>query len=132
VLLNIATRAEELYPDVPEFIHNRAYLAFVRNEEVADYVGKLKMLVSDYPDRTNFQLTLALGLLRQGKNEEAFHQMNQIQADWSQESSLSKIMVAAVLAANEQVSFARSFMDSIDTEALRSEELKMIEEYLSL
>jgi hypothetical protein len=87
----------------------------------------MRTLVEDYPDVTQYRLTLALGLLRIGRTNEAKRLLDSTAIDWASAGTRGKMIYAAVLAASNQRVVADGLIQNIDFSELIPEERALLD-----
>jgi hypothetical protein len=125
--IKIAEALEDSYPEEPVYQNNLAYFRFLANTSLEDSVATMRELVEDYPDVNQYRLTLALGLLKIGRNNEAKRLLESTSIDWNDAGTRGKMIYAAVLAANNQRVVAEGLIANIEFEDLIPEERALLE-----
>jgi tetratricopeptide (TPR) repeat protein len=125
--IRIAEVLREQYPDQPVHRNNLAYFRFLAQQDVENSVEVMRDLVDDHPDVAQYRLTLALGLLRLGRHNEAKRLLDSTRIDWERTSTQGQVIYAAVLAANQQQVVASGLIQNIDLSSLIPEERALIQ-----
>jgi tetratricopeptide (TPR) repeat protein len=125
--IKVAEALRDNYPEEPVHQNNLAYFRFLANISLEDSVETMRQLVEEYPDVNQYRLTLALGLLKLGRNNEAKRLLDSTSIDWNQAGTRGKMIYAAVLAANNQRVVAEGLIANIEFEDLIPEEQALLE-----
>jgi tetratricopeptide (TPR) repeat protein len=124
--IRVAEVLRDQYPEEPVHRNNLAYFRFLAQEDLENSVEVMRKLVERYPDVNQYRLTLALGLLRQGRNNEAKRLLESTRIDWQRTSNRGQMIYAAVLAANEQRVVASGLIQNIRLDELIPEERALL------
>lgn len=125
--MKVAEYLHKTYPGEPVYVNNLAYFKFLAGEELDTHVDNMRELVEEYADVAQYRLTLALGLLKVGRNNEAMRLLQSKTINWNETSTRGQLIYAAVLSANDQQLAAEGFIQNIDLEELILEEKALIE-----
>ena len=125
--MRVAEYLLETYPDELSYTNNLAYFKFLANEDTEDFVERMRQLVEDYEDIVEFRMTLALGLIKAGRNNEALRLLQSRNINIDDITLRGKLIYAAVLAANGQQLAAQSMIQSLALDGLMPEERALVE-----
>lgn len=123
----VAAYLLRLSPQNPIYLNNLAYLNFLQNANVAEQVAIMRRVTQEHPDNAQFTITLALGLLRQGRANEAARILQQTRIDWQTAPARSRVVYAAVLSASNQRSLADVLLQNLDRSTLLPQEIALID-----
>lgn len=124
--IRVAEALLHQYPGNPVHRNNLAYFKFLAQQDVEESVSAMRQLVREYPDIIQYRLTLALGLLVIGRNNEAKRLLDSTAFDWEQAGTRGQMIYAAVLARNDQRIVAEGLIQSIDFSQLIPEEESLL------
>lgn len=125
--LSVAQFLSDGFPDNPYHTNNLAYFNFLAKRNIDASVESMRAVVEDFGDIKEFQLTLALGLLRQGRSNEAARRIEDSRLEVTAMSTRGQLIYAAVLAASGENSIARGLAVNIDRSGLMPEEIAILE-----
>jgi len=117
------------YPDRAVYQNNLCYFNFLAEESVEESVEVMRDLVEDYPDINQYKLTLAFGLLKAGRTNEASRLIQSSPIDWDEAGTRGQLVYAAVLAASDQRLAAEGLIQNLDTDSLLPEERALLESF---
>jgi tetratricopeptide (TPR) repeat protein len=127
--ISIADYLAQQFPDSPVHINNLSYFKFLTEEQVEESVEAMRKVVDDYPELNQFRLTLALGLVKAGRTNEANRLLKSTDIDWDKTSTRGLLIYAVVLAASGQESVAEGLLQNLDLEVLIPEEKALLEAF---
>ncbi|MEX0326687.1 MAG: hypothetical protein AB3N33_11435 [Puniceicoccaceae bacterium] len=127
--IRIAEYLANRNPDSPLHHNNLAYFRFLAEEAIEESVERMRQLVDEYPDVPQFKLTLALGLVKAGRNNEANRLLKTTDIDWSKTSTRGLLIYAVVLAASDQRTVAEGLLQNLDLDILIPEEKALLEAF---
>jgi tetratricopeptide (TPR) repeat protein len=113
----------------PYNLNNLLYFQFLAEVQIDESVEKMRELVENYPDIYQFQLTLALGLIKAGRTNEASRLVQSTRINWEEAGTRSQMIYAVVLAASNQRVVAEGLIRNINTEELIPEEMALLEAF---
>ena len=119
----------EKNPGEAGYLNNLSYFQFLAEEKVEDAVEKMRTIVEASPDVPEFRLTLALGLLKTGRINEADRLIQSTNVDWNKMGTRGQMIYAAVLAATEKRVLAEGLIQNMDLEELIPEEKALLEAF---
>ena len=125
--IKVAAYLNEENPDTPLHQNNLAYFNFLAETNLDQSVELMRTLVEEYPEATNYRLTLALGLLKIGRINEANRLLQNTSIDWKNAGNRAQLIYAVVLSANNQRVVAEGLLQNIDEESLIPEEKALLE-----
>jgi tetratricopeptide (TPR) repeat protein len=125
--IRVAEYLERNYPAVDLHKNNLAYFKFLAEEQVDESVEVMRSLVEAYPDIPQYRLTLALGLVKAGRTNEANRLLKSTNIDWKETSTRGLLIYAVVLAASDQRTVAEGLLQNLDTSILIPEEMALLE-----
>jgi tetratricopeptide (TPR) repeat protein len=125
--IKVAEFLAERYPDNPVHKNNLAYFRFLAEQDLEQSVETMRELVEANPNVHNYRLTLALGLLKIGRQNEANRLLQSTPINWESTGNRGQLIYAAVLSANNQRVVADGLIQNIDLESLIPEEKALIE-----
>ncbi len=125
--VRVAQVLHEAAPDDPVHANNAAYFKFLAEQDLDASVEMMRRLVEAYPDIPQYRLTLALGLLKVGRSNEARRLIESKSVNWSTAGPRGQMIYAAVLAANNQRVLAEGFIQNIDLSKLLPEERSLLQ-----
>lgn len=125
--IRVAEALRAAFPEEPVYINNLAYFKFLAKEDLESHVETMRGLAEDYPDITQYRLTLALGLLRIGRTNEAQRLLDSTAIDWEKAGTRGQMIYAAVLAAGNQRVLAEGLIQNIELDDLIPEEQALLE-----
>lgn len=117
------------YPERSIYQNNLAYFHFLAEESVEESVQVMRNLVKDYPDINQYKLTLAFGLLKAGRSNEASRLIQSTNVDWEEAGTRGQMIYASVLAASDQRLAAEGLIQNLDTASLLPEERALLESF---
>jgi len=117
------------HPEHAVYQNNLAYFQFLAEEDVDKAVEVMRELVEDYPDINQYKLTLAFGLLKAGRTNEASRLIQSTSIDWEEAGIRGQMIYAAVLAASDQRLAAEGLIQNMDTSTLLPEEKALLESF---
>jgi tetratricopeptide (TPR) repeat protein len=117
------------FSDSPVHQNNLAYFRFLAEEQVEESVEVMRGLVEEYSDIPQFRLTLALGLVKSGRSNEANRLLKSTNINWQETSTRGLLIYCVVLAASDQQTLAQGLLQSLDTEVLIPEEKALLESF---
>jgi hypothetical protein len=139
ILLNLNIRHSDLeqtlavarymvaaFGEQPMYVNNLAYLDFLNQTNLDEQVEVMRALADDNPGTYQYQLTLALGLLRQGRAREANRLIDQASIDWPSVTTRGRLIYALVLAENGQRAAATAILQGVGTEGLMPAEISLL------
>ena len=124
--IEVAEYLARLQPDAPAAKNNLAYFRFLSESSVEESVEVMRELVEEYPDIHQFTLTLALGLIKSGRTNEANRLIQGTNIDWSDTSNRGRLIYAIVLAATNQRVVAEGLIQSLDLNEFIPEERALL------
>ncbi|MFO7725165.1 MAG: hypothetical protein R6V45_06405 [Oceanipulchritudo sp.] len=127
--IEVAEYIARLQPDAPAAKNNLAYFQFLAESSVEESVEVMRELVEEYPDIHQFTLTLALGLIKSGRTNEANRLIQGTNIDWNDTSNRGRLIYAVVLAATDQRVVADGLIQSLDMEEFIPEERALLEAF---
>ncbi len=127
--IRVAEYLANLEPGEVLHKNNLAYFKFLAEESVEESVETMRKLVEDYPDIPQFKLTLALGLVKAGRKNEASRLLQSTDIEWSDTSPRGLLIYVVVLAATGQNTLAEGLMQNLDQSPLIPEEKALLEEF---
>lgn len=107
--------------------NNLAYFHFLAEEQVEESVEIMRELVENYPEIHQYRLTLALGLVKAGRMNEADRLLQNTQIDWNSTSPRGLLIYVVVLAATDQRTLAQGLMQNLETDGLIPEEKALLQ-----
>lgn len=122
----IAKMLHEQIPADPTLFNNFAYYNFISGTQDDADLAEMEKLVQEYPDVTEYRLTLALGKLQAGYPKEAMQLLVNVSLDWEKISNRSRLVYTAVLNGNGQNALATGLAGSVRTEHLAPEEIELL------
>jgi hypothetical protein len=125
--IQIAESLADKYSSNPDNINNLAYFNFLLNRNLDQSLEISRNLTTKYPAVYSYKLTLALGLLKNGRTNEASRLIDDSRIELTSLGSRGKMIYAAILAANGQEAIARGLVQNIDMSELIPEEAALIE-----
>ena len=125
--IRVAGYLESRYPDNPQHKNNLAYFKFLADEDLDHQVDVMRAVCDEFPEITPYRLTLALGLLKIGRKNEAARLIQNTQVNWTEADNRAQFIYAIILAANNQRVVAQGLLQNIDQEALIPEERALLE-----
>jgi hypothetical protein len=125
--ISIAQYLVNTFPGNPRHINNLAYFKFIAEEDLDTQVDLMRELAEQYPDVTNYQLTLALGLYKLGRVNEASRLIQNTSINWGEADNRAQLIYAVILSANDQRVVAEGLIRNMDTESLVPEEKALLE-----
>jgi tetratricopeptide (TPR) repeat protein len=117
------------FSDSPVHQNNLAYFRFLAEEQVEESVEVMRGLVEEYSEIPQFRLTLALGLVKSGRSNEANRLLKSTNINWQETSTRGLLIYCVVLAASDQQTLAQGLLQSLDTEVLIPEEKALLESF---
>lgn len=127
--IQIAEYLAARFPDSPVHKNNLAYFKFLSEEGVDEAVEVMRKVTEDYPDVPQFKLTLALGLVKAGRTNEANRLLKGTDIDWGKTSTRGLLIYAVVLAASDQRTVAEGLLQNLDMDILIPEEKALLEAF---
>ena len=125
--ITVAWYLTRTYPESPVYANNLAYFQFLAGEDIEDSVQTMRRLTEDYPDMVQFRLTLALGLVKAGRTNEATRLLESTNIDWQKTSTRGLLIYVVVLGASGQSTLAQGLMQNLDMDILIPEEKALLE-----
>jgi hypothetical protein len=125
--IKVGEYLNETFPDDPVHKNNLAYFKFLAEQDLNEQVQWMRELSGEYPEVSNYQLTLALGLLKIGRQNEAYRLIQNTNIDWGEAGNRAQLIYAVILGANNQRVVAEGLLQNIDMEALIPEEKALLE-----
>lgn len=125
--IRVAEYLENRYPTQPRHKNNLAYFKFLADEDLDQQVDIMREICDEYPEVVEYRLTLALGLLKVGRKNEAARLIQNTQINWNQADNRAQFIYAIILAANNQRVVAQGLLQNIDQEDLIPEERALLE-----
>lgn len=116
-------------PGSPVAQNNLAYFKFLAESSVDESLETMRKLVEEYPDIHQFSLTLALGLIKSGRTNEANRLIQSTNIDWNNTSNRGRLIYAVVLAATNQRVVADGLIANLDMADLIPEEKALLEAF---
>jgi hypothetical protein len=116
-------------PDNPTHQNNLAYFNFLAEKDVDASVDIMRELIDDYPDIYQFRLTLALGLIKAGRTNEASRLVQTTNINWQEAGTRGQMIYAVVLAATNQRVVAEGLVSNLDKSSLLPEERALLAEF---
>ena len=125
--IKVAQFLNDTFTGNPVHKNNLAYFKFLAEEEVDSHVSIMRELADQYPEITHYRLTLALGLLKVGRKNEAARVIQSTSIDWAEADSRAQLIYAVILSANDQRVVAEGLVRNIDMNGLILEEKALLE-----
>lgn len=125
--IKVAQFLNDTFSSNPVHKNNLAYFKFLAEEEVDSHVAIMRELSDQYPEITHYRLTLALGLLKVGRKNEAARVIQSTSIDWAEADSRAQLIYAVILSANDQRVVAEGLVRNIDLDGLILEEKALLE-----
>jgi tetratricopeptide (TPR) repeat protein len=125
--IKVAQFLNDTFTGNPVHNNNLAYFKFLAEEEVDSHVSIMRELSDQYPEITHYRLTLALGLLKVGRKNEAARLIQSTSIDWAEADSRAQLIYAVILSANDQRVVAEGLVRNIDMSGLILEEKALLE-----
>jgi tetratricopeptide (TPR) repeat protein len=125
----VAEYLANTYSDSVIHKNNLAYFKFLAEEQVEENVEVMRELVDGYPDVPQFRLTLALGLVKAGRTNEANRLLKSTDINWDTTSTRGLLIYAVVLAASDQRTLSEGLVQNIDMDELIPEEKALLEAF---
>lgn len=125
--IKVAQFLNDTFTSNPVHRNNLAYFKFLAEEEVDSHVSIMRELADQYPEITHYRLTLALGLLKVGRKNEAARVIQSTSIDWAEADSRAQLIYAVILSANDQRVVAEGLVRNIDMDGLILEEKALLE-----
>lgn len=125
--IKVASYLKENFPDKPVHKNNLAYFKFLAEEDLDTQVEFMRELSEEYPEIQNYRLTLALGLLKIGRQNEASRLIQNTSINWGEAGNRAQLIYAVILGATNQRVVAEGLMQNIDMDALIPEEKALLE-----
>lgn len=136
---NSATKAREvlaemgrIYPEDLAIQNDLAYVDLLLQREVPEAFGRAESLHRRHPERWAFRATLALGMLRMGRERDALRLLEAENLDWQDAPAGHRAIYAAALWSAGQKAKAMEIRRSIRAEEIRPEEDRLIESVVAL
>jgi hypothetical protein len=123
----VASFLSETFPDNEIHKNNLSYFKFLAEEDIEKHVEIMRNLTERNPDITHYQLTLALGLLKSGRQNEAARLIRNTAINWAEADNRAQLIYAIILSANDQRIVAEGLIQNIDMEGLILEEKALLE-----
>lgn len=114
-------------PLEPLHKNNLAYFQFLAEEQVEESVEVMRELVEEYPEINQYRLTLALGLVKAGRINEADRLLQNTLVDWNNTSPRGLLIYVVVLAETDQRTLAQGLMQNLERDNLIPEERALLE-----
>lgn len=127
--IQVAKYLSDLNPGEAVHMNNLAYFNFLAEESVEESVEIMRNLVDAYEDIPQFKLTLALGLVKAGRKNEASRLLQNTDINWSEAGTRGLLIYVVVLAATDQKTLAQGLMQNLDQTELIPEERALLEEF---
>ncbi|MEX0323597.1 MAG: hypothetical protein AB3N63_15655 [Puniceicoccaceae bacterium] len=127
--IQVAKYLSDLNPGEAVHMNNLAYFNFLAEESVEESVEIMRNLVEAYEDIPQFKLTLALGLVKAGRKNEASRLLQNTDINWSEAGTRGLLIYVVVLAATDQKTLAQGLMQNLDQTELIPEERALLEEF---
>ncbi len=127
--IQVAEYLADEYPQSAVHKNNLAYFKFLAEEDVESSIEVMRELVEAYPDIHQYRLTLALGLVKAGRTNEASRLLKSTNINWENTSNRGRMIYAVVLAANDQRVVAEGLLQNLDQQSLIPEERALLEEF---
>ena len=127
--MQVAEYLANNFPGTPLHENNLAYFRFLAEEQVEKSVETMRGLAEEYPDIIQFKLTLALGLVKAGRTNEAARLLKSTDINWQETSNRGLLIYVVVLAATNQRTVAQGLMQNLDMEDLIPEEKALLEAF---
>ena len=125
--IKVAQFLNDTFTGNPVHKNNLAYFKFLAEEEVDSHVSIMRKLTDQYSEITHYRLTLALGLLKVGRKNEAARMIQSTSIDWAEADSRAQLIYAVILSANDQRVVAEGLVRNIDMDGLILEEKALLE-----
>ncbi len=103
-----------LTPEDPAVRNDLAYANILLGEKIETSVADARRLLQDAPAFLSYRVTLAAGLLRQGKPQEALELFRGIPITWAAARAGTRVAFAAVLRANKMQAEAQLVLEGLD------------------
>lgn len=127
--IEIATYLAEENPEEQDYINNLAYFHFLAEKNLEESIEKMRGLVEDSPDVPEYRLTLALGLLKAGRVNEADRLVQSTNVDWNKMGTRGKMVYAVVLSATDKRTLAEGLIQNMNLDDLIPEEKALLEAF---
>jgi hypothetical protein len=127
--IEVATYLVEQNPDETGYQNNLAYFRFLAEQKVEESIEQMRVIVDADPDIPQYRLTLALGLLKAGRINEADRLVQSTNVDWNRMDTRGKMIYAVVLAATEKRVLAEGLIQNMNLEELIPEEKALLEAF---
>jgi hypothetical protein len=124
--LAVARYMVNAFGSQPMHVNNLAYLDFLNQTNLDEQVDAMRSMIEDNPGTYQYQLTLALGLLRQGRAREANRIIDQASIDWQKVTTRGRLIYALVLAENGQRAAAGAILQGVSSEGLMPAEISLL------
>lgn len=124
--LSVADYLHKAYPNQARHRNNVAYFNFLADRKIEESVADMRELAEEFQDVEAYQLTLALGLLKMGRANEAARRLEDARIDVSNLTNRGQLIFALVLSRTGQSSIARGLLANIDRESLIPEEISLL------
>lgn len=121
----LAAELADRFPDNPVYVNNSSYLDLLSGERLEKARDRMVRLVDQYPNESNYRMTLALGHLRNGEADKALRIVESTNIDLNNPSS--QAIYAAVLAATNRRPLAQSIAANIDRTKLLDAEWALVD-----
>ncbi|NDV62340.1 hypothetical protein G0Q06_07760 [Puniceicoccales bacterium CK1056] len=127
--IEIASYLAEENPEENDYANNLAYFNFLAERNLEDSIEKMRVIVEDSPDVPEYRLTLALGLLKAGRINEADRLVQSTDVDWNKMGTRGKMVYAVVLTATDKRTLAEGLIQNMNLEDLIPEEKALLEAF---
>lgn len=127
--IEIAQYLTDLQPDSPVALNNLAYFNFLREVDMDASIEKMREVVDEFPEIPQYTLTLALGLIKAGRANEAGRLLRGATIDWAETNNRSRLIYAVVLAATDQRVVAEGLIQDLDLSGFIPEERALLEAF---
>jgi hypothetical protein len=127
--IEVAAYLVKQNPEEKGYQNNLAYFRFLAEEKIEDSIEAMRLIVEDNPDVPQYRLTLALGLLKSGRVNEADRLVQSTNVDWNKTDTRGKMIYAVVLAATDKRVLAEGLIQNLNLDDLIPEEKALLEAF---
>ena len=125
---NLLKRMAAIYSEEPAVINDIAYLDLLLEQNMEDALADARKMVDRNPLLLSHRITLAFGFLRTDDPKSALSVFDELTIDWRTVQSRWRLVIAAVLEANDFRDDVKKILLGLDPQNLLPEETIILEE----